>query len=175
MSDDIADYYLTPHDLGYWPFVKFDHDFVGREALEAMGDEAPRRKVTLAWNGEDVAAAMGTLFEKGDAAKYIDLPLSNYSTWPNDRIMAGDEMVGVSTFSGYSYNERSMLSLAVVNSEVEIGSEVTLVWGEENGGSAKPVVERHKQAEIRAIVSPCPYSEVARTSYHEGWRTKATV
>jgi hypothetical protein len=24
-------------------------------------------------------------------------------------------------------------------------------------------------------VSPCPYSEVARTTYHEGWRTKATV
>ena len=39
-SDDIADYYLTPHELGYWPFVKFDHDFIGREALEAMGDEA---------------------------------------------------------------------------------------------------------------------------------------
>ena len=49
----------------------------------------------------------------------------------------------------------------------------TLVWGEEGGGSSKPVVERHVQAEIRAIVSPCPYSEVARSSYHEGWRTKA--
>jgi vanillate/3-O-methylgallate O-demethylase len=174
-SDDIRDYYLTPHDLGYWPFVKFDHDFVGRGALEAMGDEAPRRKVTLAWNGEDVARAMGTMFEKGDAAKYIDLPLSNYSTWPNDKVLLEGEQVGVSTFSGYSYNERSMLSLAVVNSDVAIGTEVVLVWGEENGGSEKPVVERHSQAEIRAIVSPCPYSEVARTSYHEGWRTKAGV
>jgi vanillate/3-O-methylgallate O-demethylase len=48
-------------------------------------------------------------------------------------------------------------------------------WGEEDGGSAKPVVERHRQGEFRAIVSPCPYSEVARTSYHEGWRGKATV
>ena len=92
--------------------MKFDHDFVGREALEAMGDEPTRRKVTLAWNGEDVARAMGTLFEKGDAAKYIDLPLSNYSTWPNDKVIgASGDMVGVSTFSGYSYNERSMLSL----------------------------------------------------------------
>jgi hypothetical protein len=34
-SDDITDYYLTPYDLGYGPFVKFDHDFVGREALES--------------------------------------------------------------------------------------------------------------------------------------------
>jgi vanillate/3-O-methylgallate O-demethylase len=169
-SDDIEDYYLTPHELGYGGFVKFDHDFVGREALEEM--EVPaRRKVTLAWNGDDVARVMGTLFEKGDPAKYIDLPLSNYSTWPNDRVMAGDHAVGVSTFSGYSYNERSMLSLAIVDDDVELGNEVTLVWGEEGGGSAKPVVERHAQAEIRAIVSPCPYGEVARTTYAEGWRT----
>ena len=174
-SDDIADYYLTPHDLGYWPFVRFDHDFIGREALEEMADNPKRRKVTLAWNGEDVAAAQETMYEKGDAVKYIDLPLSNYSTWPNDRVMANGHMVGVSTFTGYSYNERSMLSLAVIDTDVELGNEVTVVWGEENRGSSKPVVERHRQAEIRAIVSPCPYSETPRTSYAEGWRTQATV
>ena len=84
-------------------------------------------------------------------------------------------MVGVSTFSGYSYNERSYLSLGIVDVDVELGTEVTLVWGEKDGGSSKPVVERHVQTEIRAIVSPAPYSEVARTSYAEGWRTKAGV
>lgn len=172
--DAIEAYYLTPWDLGYGSFVRYDHDFIGREALEAM-EEPGRRKVTLAWNGEDVARAIGTLFEKGDAAKYIDWPLSNYSTWPNDRLMAGDHVVGVSTFSGYSYNERSYLSLAIVDSDVEVGNEVTLVWGEEGGGSAKPVVEPHVQAEIRAIVSPCPYGEVARTTYAAGWRTQAAV
>jgi vanillate/3-O-methylgallate O-demethylase len=174
-SDDIEDYYLTPHDLGYWGFVKLDHDFIGRGALEKLGDEPRRKKVTLAWNGEDVAGAMRTMFEKGDAVKYIDLPLSNYATWPFDKVLHDGDMVGVSTFSGYSYNERSMLSLAIVDVDVEIGTEVTLVWGEEGGGSAKPVVERHVQTELRAIVSPCPYSEVARTSYAEGWRSKATV
>ena len=39
------------------------------------------------------------------------------------------------------------------------------MWGEEDGGSAKPVVERHVQTEIRATVSPVPYAEVVRTSY----------
>jgi vanillate/3-O-methylgallate O-demethylase len=174
-SDDITDYYLTPWDLGYGTFVKFDHDFVGRDSLEEMGESPPRRKVTLAWNGEDVARAIGTLFEPGDPAKYIDIPLSNYATWPYDRVVVGDELVGVSTFSGYSYNERSLLSLAIVDNDVEVGNEVTLIWGEEGGGSLRPVVERHVQTEIRAIVSPCPYSEVARTQYAEGWRTKATV
>jgi syringate O-demethylase len=63
----------------------------------------------------------------------------------------------------------------MVDVDTEIGNEVTLVWGEEGGGSSKPVVERHVQTEIRAIVSPCPYSEVARTTYAEGWRTQAPV
>lgn len=164
-SDDIEDYYLTPHELGYGPFVKFDHDFTGREALEKMGDPK-RKKVTLAWNGEDVTRAMGTMFQKDGRAKYIDLPLSNYSTWPNDKVLKDGKMVGVSTFSGYSSNESSMLSLAIVDvGQSEPGTEVTLVWGEEGGGSAKPVVERHVQTEIRAIVSPVPYAEVVRASY----------
>ena len=165
-SDNIADYYLTPYDLGYGSFVKFDHDFVGREALAAMSANPPRKKVTLAWNGDDVTGAMATMFQKEDRAKYIDLPLSNYSTWPNDKIMQDGTMVGVSTFSGYSSNESTMLSLAVVDIEQsEPGTEVTLVWGEEGGGSAKPVVERHVQTEIRATVSPAPYAEVVRASY----------
>lgn len=164
-SNDISDYYLTPWDLGYGPFVKFDHDFTGREALEKLGDPK-RKKVTLAWNGEDVARAMGTQFQKENRAKYIDLSLSNYSTWPNDKILQDGKMVGVSTFSGYSSNESSMLSLAIVNAEQsEPGTEVTLLWGEEGGGSSKPVVERHVQTEIRAIVSPVPYAEVVRASY----------
>ena len=170
-SDDIADYYLTPHDLGYWPFVKFDHDFIGREALEKIAENPARRKITLAWNGEDVTRAMGTLFGKGDPAKYIDLPLSNYSTWPRccstARRSASRRSRATATTSARC--SRS----AIVDVDVELGTEVTLVWGEEGGGSAKPVVERHVQTEIRAIVSPCPYSEVARTSYAEGWRTNA--
>ncbi|MDP9260273.1 MAG: aminomethyl transferase family protein [Actinomycetota bacterium] len=165
-SDEISDYYLTPYDLGYGGFVRFDHDFIGRDAVEKMSQDPKRQKVTLAWHGEDVAAAMETTFHKGDRAKYIDLPLSNYSTWPNDRIMKDGEMVGVSTFSGYSSNESSMLSLAIVDVEhAEPGTEVALVWGEEGGGSHKPVVERHVQTEIRATVSPVPYAEVVRASY----------
>jgi vanillate/3-O-methylgallate O-demethylase len=164
-SDDIADYYLTPHDLGYWSFVTFDHDFIGREALERIADDPKRRKVTLAWNGDDVTRAMGTMFRKEDPVKYIDLPLSNYATWPYDKVLLDGETVGFSTFSGYSYNERSMLSLGTIDVDVPDGTEVTLVWGEEDGGSAKPVVERHVQAEFRAIVSPAPYAETIRTSY----------
>ena len=74
-------------------------------------------------------------------------------------------------FAGYSYNEKSMLSLGIVDPEVELGSEVTLVWGEPDGGTRKTTVERHKQINIRATVSAVPYSKFVRETYAEGWRT----
>jgi vanillate/3-O-methylgallate O-demethylase len=171
-SDNIEDYYLTPYELGYGPFVRFDHDFIGRDALEKIADAPHRRKVTLAWNAEDVIRVFASFLDPGgDNFKYIDWPLSNYTSASYDKVVHKGKTVGVSMFSGYSYNERSMLSLATLDPGVEIGTEVTLVWGEEGGGSQKTTVERHKQTEIRAIVSPVPYSAVARESYAEGWRT----
>jgi glycine cleavage system aminomethyltransferase T len=172
-SDDITDYYLTPYDLGYGPFVKFDHEFVGRAALETMAASQRRKKVTLVWNGEDVARVFGSLFgADGAIVKYIDLPLANYATLPYDKVLHGGRTVGVSTYTGYTYNERAMLSLAMVDLEhAEPGTQVTVIWGEENGGSPKPTVERHRQADIRATVQPAPISETARVAY----RPKATV
>lgn len=170
-SDNIEDYYLTPYALGYGPFVKFDHDFIGRDALEKMDKEAQRKKVTLAWNSEDVIKAFSSMFEEGDNYKYMDMPLSNYTSASYDKLISNGKTVGISMFAGYSYNERSMLSLGIVDPDIKEGTEVILVWGEEDGGSKKPTVERHKQIEIRAVVSPVPYSKVARETYAEGWRT----
>jgi glycine cleavage system aminomethyltransferase T len=167
-SQNIVDYYLTPYDLGYGPFVKFDHDFVGRQALERMAGNQKKRKVTLVWNGEDIKRVFGSLFDgnNGDIAKYIDLPLANYATLPFDRVLKGGKTVGVSTYTGYTYNERALISLAVIDVEhSDVGTEVKLVWGEEGRGSSKPTVERHTQAEIRATVAPAPFAEVARVAY----------
>jgi vanillate/3-O-methylgallate O-demethylase len=174
-SDNIADYYTTPYELGYGPLIKFDHDFIGRAALEAMANKSHRRKVTLAWNAEDVAAAMHTLLEDGSAAKYITLPWSGYAIWHFDKVVIGGRTVGLSTRCGYSYNERAMLSLAILDPDIDIGATVSLLWGEEGGGSKKLNVERHRQFPIRAAVSPCPYSKVVRTSYAPGRRTHAAL
>jgi vanillate/3-O-methylgallate O-demethylase len=174
-SSNIEDYYVTPYEMGYGPFIKFDHDFIGRQALERMAGKAHRRKVTLAWNADDVAKVWRSMLEPGDPYKYIDLPLSNYTSASYDRLTHQGKTVGLSMFAGYSYNERSMLSLAIVDPDIQLGNEVKLVWGEAGGGSKKTTVERHRQIEIRAIVSPVPYAKQARTSYAEGWRTKATA
>jgi vanillate/3-O-methylgallate O-demethylase len=171
LSQNIEDYYVSPYDIGYGPFVKFDHDFIGREALEKM-DKTKRRKVTLAWNGEDVAKVFASMFTGENRYKYIDLPLSNYANSNYDKVVADGHDAGFSMFTGYSYNERSMLSLATVDADVKIGNEVKIVWGEPDGGSRKTTVERHEQIEIRAIVSPVPYSKTAREAYEGGWRVK---
>jgi glycine cleavage system aminomethyltransferase T len=165
-SDNITDYYLTPYDLGYGPSVKFDHDFVGKEALEKISANPKRKKVTLAWNDDDVTRTISTIFKKKDRAKYIDFPSAVYATLPYDKVLKGGKTVGISTWTGYSSNEGKMLSLGIVDVEQsEPGTEVSVIWGEEGGGSNRPVVERHVQTEIRAIVSPVPYAEVAREAY----------
>jgi syringate O-demethylase len=171
-SGEIGDYYFTPWDLGYGSYVKFDHDFIGREALERMAGEAHRRKVTLALDDEDVTRTIGTMFQKTERAKFIDWPSAVYSMHPYDKVTVDGETVGVSTWIGYSANEGKMLTLAVLDAEhAEPGTEVTFVWGEEGGGSAKPTVEPHVQTEIRAVVSPVPYVEAVRRSYAPGsWR-----
>ena len=174
VSSNIADYYVTPYEMGYGPFVKFDHDFIGREALEKISKEPQRKKVTFAWNAEDVARVQRSMFlPMEERNKYIDLPLSNYASASYDKILIGGKLAGLSMFSGYSYNEGSMLSLGIVEHDVQIGTEVTLVWGEEDGGTKKATVERHKQTEIRAVVSPVPYAKTAREEYASGWRTAA--
>ena len=172
VSNNIEDYYVTPYEIGYGPFIKFDHDFIGRSALEKMQGNKHRRKVTLAWNGDDVVAAFASLFKKGDHAKYMELPLSNYANSSFDAVLGGDKQVGVSMFSGYSYNERSMLSLATVDADIAVGTEVTLLWGE-SPRTGKTTVEPHAtQTKIRARVSPVPYAEVVRAQYVEGsWRS----
>ena len=172
VSDEIEDYYFTPWDLGYGSYVKLDHDFVGRDALERIAKEEHRRKVTLALDDEDVTRTIGTMLGKGERAKFIDWPSAVYSMHPYDRVTVDGETVGVSTWIGYSANEGKMLTLAVLDGEyAEPGTQVTLVWGEEDGGSAKPTVEPHAQTEIRAMVSPVPYVEAIRTSYAPGsWR-----
>ena len=137
-----------------------------------MADKPHRRKVTFAWNADDVARVFRSLFEPGGQNyKYIDLPLSNYASSSFDRIEFGSRIVGASMFAGYSFNERSMLSLGVVDPDIETGTEITLVWGEEDGGTGKTTVEPHRQIPIRAVVGPAPYAKPARETYAEGWRT----
>lgn len=174
VSSNIEDYYLNPFELGYGSFIRFDHEFHGREALQKVKPETQRRKVTLAWNAEDMAKVTGSLFNpQGKQYKFFDVPLANYASANYDRVIDADgRTVGLSMFTGYSYNEKQALSLATIRPDIPPGTEVRVVWGEENGGTRKLTVEPHQQLEVRAIVSPIPYSRVVRETYKQGWRQR---
>jgi len=173
VSKNIEDYYLSPYALGYGPFIKFDHDFIGREALEKMAPGPHRKKVTFAWNPEDVLKIFASLLAPGEENyKYWDFPNCNYASSSFDRIVRDGRTVGFSMFGGYSYNERTALSLGVVDPDVEVGDLLTLVWGEENGGTRKTTVEPHRQLEVQVRVAPTPFAQAARDTYHQGWRTR---
>jgi vanillate/3-O-methylgallate O-demethylase len=159
-SDDIRDYYVTPYDFGYGHLVKFDHDFIGRSALEQMATGPHRRKVWLRWNREDVARLYaGGLYGGENRTKYLDTPLGRYARVHWDAVEDGDggRQIGVSTLCAYTVNVGDWMSVGFVDeADATEGSEVTLVWGEEDGGSAKLAVERHVQTSIRATLSRRP-------------------
>lgn len=170
VPESIEDYYFTPWDLGYGHFVKFDHDYIGREALEEMAaGTPPREKVTLALEDQDVLAVIGSHLDDQDRGKFIEFPSAVYAMHPYDGVTVDGRPVGVSTWIGYSSNERKMLTLAVLDRDyAQPGTEVTLLWGEPDGGTAKPTVESHVQMEMRAVVGPVPYAKVAREEYRGG-------
>ena len=172
IGQKIEDYYLNPWELGYGPFVKFDHDFIGRDALEKLNPEEQRKKVTLEWNKEDIQKIVSSLFEpEGEQYKFFDLPLANYANSNYDAVVDADgNTVGLSMFTGYSFNEKKALSLGTVDHEIPLGTELHVLWGEEPN-TKKTTVEPHKQMKVRAIVSPVPYSQMSRETYATGWRT----
>ncbi len=158
-SDDIDDYYVTPFDFGYGHLVRFDHEFIGRAALEQMADKPHRRKVWLRWNDDDVARVYASsLFGGRNRARYLETPLSREARVLMDALYTKDgRFIGVSTLRGYTVNVGAWVSTAFVDeSDAVDGREIVLLWGEENGGTAKLTVESHVQTEIRATIHTAP-------------------
>jgi vanillate/3-O-methylgallate O-demethylase len=174
VSDRIEDYYLNPFELGYGHMVKLDHDFFGRDALADVDPESQRKKVTLEWSNDDMTEIFtSSLFApEGEGYQFFDVPNANYGSSNYDSVIdADDNVVGLSLFTGYSANEKHCLSLATVDPEIEVGTELRVVWGEPDGGTKKTAVQPHRQKDVRVIVSPVPYAKVARLEYASGWRT----
>lgn len=171
VSDNIEDYYVNPFELGYGFYIGWKTDFIGKDALTKLKDRKNRHKVTLEWNRDDVLKVIASSFEDGTPYKWIDFPQPNYASSNADVLLQHGRQVGMSMFNGYSFNERCLLSLGVVDADIEVGDVLTLLWGEPDE-TGKTSTEPHKQAEIRVRVSPTPYAREARENYAESWRTK---
>jgi vanillate/3-O-methylgallate O-demethylase len=159
-APNIEDYYFTPWELGYGNVVKFDHDFVGREALERSAGDDHRKKVTLVWDPADVGAVFESYLRPGELpGMYLELPRATYATWQYDAVKdAQGQTIGSSNYTACIWGERSLLSLAVVDPKfAEPGTKVSVIWGEPDGGAKSGGwLEPHRQMEIRATVAKAP-------------------
>ncbi|HMB74741.1 MAG TPA: aminomethyltransferase family protein [Gammaproteobacteria bacterium] len=173
-SNDIEDYYVNPFELGYGFYIGWKTDFIGKDALTKMKDGPNRQKVTIEWNRDDLLKVVASAFEEGVAYKWIDFPQPNYASSNADLLLRDGKQVGMSMFNGYSFNERCMLSLAVVAPDVQIGDVLTLKWGEPEATGKTSIELPHRQADIRVKVAPTPYSSEARENYADSWRTQSS-
>lgn len=157
VSNEISDYYVDPIEVGYGNLIHFQHEFIGREALMERKKNQQRAKVTLVWNNDDVLAAIrDSLIPNRQRAKYIDMPVPVYSSFPADSVEINGRHIGISQRMSFSSNAGAILSQAIVELEhVETGKEAVLLWGEPN--SQRRMVEEHEVREIRVTVAPVPY------------------
>lgn len=149
----------NPFEVNWGNAVAFNHDFIGRAALEKIAAGPQRRTVTLRWNKQDVLDIYASLFEPGEEYRTLDLPTS--PTWAHgmlehaDRLLHRGELVGVSSSTIYSYYFRECISMGCIDEELaEPGTEVVVQWGD-HGGRIK---------DVRATVDRFPLLSEARNS-----------
>jgi glycine cleavage system aminomethyltransferase T len=151
-SDDIADYYTSPWELGYGRSVSFGHDFIGRDALQAAKESVRRTKVTLEFDRDDAARVFG---EEGG---YVN-------DYGRHRVEVGDELIGTTFQAARIAPIDDVLALSLVDTAYAApGTSVEVVWGDHPGHGTAPDADLGFPR-IRATVQPAPYNEYARTAY----------
>ena len=149
-GNDISDYYRSPVETGWTKNIKFDHEFIGRKALEAEVAHPKRTVVTLEFNSEDMIDVYASLFRDGEPYDFMDIPHSEKWVMWADQVLKDGKLIGVSSEPGYSYYFRKVLSLTYIDIKFsKPGTEVVIVWG--NPGTP--------QKHIRATVAPAPYKK----------------
>ena len=149
--------FRTPVEVGWHRMCKFDHDFLGRAALETEVAHPKRTVVTLRWNPEDVIDIYASLLRPGDEYKTIDLPYAP-NVWPQahaDHVVKDGRQIGISSETIYSYHFREVLSMGCIDLEAsQIGTELIIQWGDYGG----------KIKDVRATVGRFPYLTEGRNS-----------
>lgn len=152
MGADLRLRYRNPVELGWAKLIRFDHDFVGRAALEEEVRSPRRRMVTLVWKPEDLVDLYASQFRSGE--QYLPMDPIHISQqggcavlWA-DQVLKDGSVVGVSSGRAHSYYYRQMLSLCSIDTAFsEPGTGVEVLWGDPGT----------RQKRIRATVSRFPY------------------
>jgi vanillate/3-O-methylgallate O-demethylase len=153
--NDIKELWRSPLELGWGRMIDWNHDFIGKAALEKeMKDPNRKTMITLVWNSEDCIDVYASLFHKTGEVPYepMDLPKENYrrSMAPNRVENAEGKLIGNTSNRSYSVLFREMISLGTIEMQYATpGTDVFIIWGE----PGKP------QKKIRAKVAQVPYKK----------------
>lgn len=152
-SVDPADWrarFRTPVEVRWHNMARFDHDFIGRAALEAEIANPKRTTVILKWHPEDVMAIYGSLMQDGEPYRQLDMPYSP-NVWPQahaDHVLRDGKQIGYSSGTIYSLHFREFLSMGCIDIDASaLGTEVVVQWGH-HGNRIK---------DVRATVERFPY------------------
>jgi glycine cleavage system aminomethyltransferase T len=157
LSANIQDYYRNPYELDWGHMVKFDHDFIGRNALEKIAKNH-RKMVTLVWNHEDMMKVFASFFEKGEEP-YPDMAFPQemlikgvfFNKFFSYKVLKDGKTVGAAMWRTYTLYYRETLSLCCIDPEYsEIGTDVTILYGDVGT----------RTIEIRAKVERYPYLDL---------------
>ncbi|MBC3900904.1 aminomethyl transferase family protein [Acetobacterium malicum] len=157
VGDDLESRFVTPYDVGWEYLIKFDHDFIGKAALEEIAKNPKRTMVTLEWNPDDLGEIFASQFRGQEVEPFEsmdDRPMDMYYNsgfsmyYHADKVLAEGKEVGISSGRLNSYYYQRMISLAFIKPEYAVeGKELKVVWGT----PGKP------QKEIRVTVARSPY------------------
>ncbi len=158
-SDDIENGFVTPFDVDWDYLINYDHEFIGKDALQEIKKNPPRKVVTLEWNAEDVGKVFASQF-MGQEIEPCDEIVSNGdggdAPFVISKVMLGDEMVGVAAGRTRDYYHRRMISLAYIRRDLAAdGTELDVIWGTDPKTAMK----------IRTKVAAFPY-------YNEEYRNE---
>ena len=155
---DITRRYFNPIDLGWGHMITFDHDFVGRAALEVAMQQQAKKIVTLEWYADDIKDIYASYFESGESFEFMEFPANPIWTTQSsivvaDEVQIDSRSIGISSGRIYSFYYRRMISLAVIETEYAIeGTTLEVIWGNPS----------KRQKKIRAKVSRFPYLTLPR-------------
>ena len=151
----------TPAECGWSWMAKFDHDFVGREAVEAEAKDPKRTIVTLEWNDDDVVDIFASQYRDEEPYKYMEMPIAPQGSEGAhaDRVLDKDgNVIGMSSAAVYSkYYGHEISQTAIDVDQSQIGNEVIVEWGDYGG--------RIKQ--VRAKVERYPYLQLVRNEQYD--------
>ena len=158
-ADDIENAFVTPFDVDWDYLINYEHEFIGKAALEELKKNPPRKVVTLEWDAGDVGRVFASQFMGKDMIPGDDISSvgdGGESPFVMSKVMLDGEMVGVAAGRTHDYYHRRMISLGYVRRDLAVeGKQLSLLWG----------TNPDSVMEIRATVSAFPY-------YNEEYRNE---